>query len=156
MTKTFLLTAVAALAVTTATAEADVFKGRIQYIADNGECAGGPNVGERDNAVFHEFKDVSGERFTALNIIWSYGGDASRINSDLAVGPTLVDIDDASRVGNDPHNPLDNPNAQMAMSITSKTKSGGTIIMEGQIQNPWGDEALNACIMTYLFTGLKK
>jgi hypothetical protein len=156
MTKTLLLSAAAALAVMASTASADVYKGRIQYVADNGECAGGPNVGDRDNAVFHEYRDVSGERFTALNIFWSYGGDGHRLNADLPVDGMLADLDDSSSVGNDPYNPLNNPNAVQKMSISAKTKSGGTIIMEGQLLNPWGDEALNDCIMTYLYTGLKK
>ncbi len=59
-----------------------------------------PNQGDRDNAIFHEYKNVTNERFTAINVFWSYGGDGRRINGN--VGATLTDIDDASSVGPTP------------------------------------------------------
>ncbi len=42
----------------------------------------------------------------------------------------------------------------MKFSVASKVKSSGTIVVGGYIQNPWGDELLNACTVEYLFTGL--
>ena len=145
----------AALFLTQASAHADTYKGRIKWVDNNGSCTNGPNLGDRDNAVFHEYKNVIGERFTSLNLFWFYGGDGKRVNADVVANDILVPVDSAESVGSDTYDPSSNPNATIAISIDIKSKVNGAITMTGRIQNPWGDEALNACIVNYLFTGLK-
>lgn len=148
-------TALAVLSVAGATqAGADVYKGRIKWIAVSPECSGGPNLGDRDNVVFHQFKDVASERFTAVNVFWAYGSDAQRINAN--VGGTLTNVDDARRIGSEAYNPLLNqPTPVSKFSVTSTTASNGTITVKGQIQNPWADSAFDDCIVDYLLTGIK-
>lgn len=146
----------AALAFAPASAHADTYKGRLMWVDDNSLCgSSGPRLGDRYNAVFHEYKNVSGERFTSLNAFRDYGGDGKRINDDVVANDILVPVSSAESIGADSYDPLSNPNVQIAFSIDIKNKGNGIITMIGRIRNPWGDETLNACVVNYLFTGLK-
>jgi hypothetical protein len=155
MKKLLLLAAAAPLAIGISTAEADTFKGRIKWVATSVECSpDGPNLGDRDNAIYHSFKDAAGERFSSLVVLWSYGADGKRLNGQDFPN-ALTDVTSAESVGENSYNAANNPNADIQVSVTSRTVSSGTVVLEGQIRNPYGDETLNDCVVDYLFTGLK-
>jgi hypothetical protein len=154
MTKTFLL-GLAALAIATTAAHADTYyKGRIKWVGVNAGCSGGPNLGDRDNAIYHPF--AAKEPFASLNTFWTYGADGRQLDGQ-AFDSVLRSVTSAKSVGENSYNPANNPKAIIKVSVAaaSVNATARTIVVEGQIQNPWGDENWNACIVDYLFTGIR-
>jgi len=134
------------------------YKGRIIYTQASPDCSpNGPQVGNRDNAIYHPYKST--EPYSALNIFWSYGANGLRLNG-RAFDSNLRALTSAESVGENSYDPLDDPNAVMKVSVFNPSPSNPspappTIIVEGQIQNPWGDVPLNNCVVQFHFTGIR-
>lgn len=157
--KKTIITSMAVLACLATSSLADTYyKGRIVVTQASPECSpDGPRVGDRDNAIYHPFK--SAEPFSSLNVFWSYGSNGHRLNG-RAFDSSLRALTSAESVEANSYDPLTDPNAIMKISVFNPSPSNPspappTIIVEGQMQNPWGDVALNNCVIQYHFTGLR-
>lgn len=159
MMKKTILASFAILAATSTGSLADTYyKGRIIYTTASPECGvNGPQVGNRDNAIYHPFKSTA--PYSSLNIFWSYGSNGLRLDG-RAFDSTARNVTDARSVSAVSYDPLANPNVVMTISAFEPSPSNPspappTLILEGQIQNPYGDETLNACVVQYYFTGVR-
>jgi hypothetical protein len=158
MHKKIIATAIA-LAAASGAAQADVFyKGIIVWNGASPACAGGPNVGDHYETLFHP-KGVTGNAaFSSLNRSWGYGVEGSTLNGHF--NSTLQAVN-ARGIGESPYNPATfTPPGITKVSVTSPNVTNlnpppATIKLVGQIQNPWSDPELNSCIVSYTFNGVK-
>jgi hypothetical protein len=150
--------AAASLCALASTASADTYyKGSLVITAvtedDPGDCNDGPQVGNRDNAIYHPYK--SSEPYASLNYFWTYGGQGMRFNG----GPfpnTLTNVSNADSVGHDPWNAVSDPNLDIEVAVTSQTTpAAGTIKVVGRVRNIYTGDTQNGCVVDFVFVGLK-
>jgi hypothetical protein len=136
------------------------YEGLIRWVKVNATCvsAGGPSAGDRSSALFHPMAIPGNGLYSSINEPWGYGSDdASLPNGNF---DSTLRVVDSRRIGSDPYDPRTSvPKAVTKISITSVQPSYNppplTVTLEGQIQNPWADNTMNACIVDYIFTGIR-
>jgi hypothetical protein len=157
MTKS-IVAALAALAVAATAVHADTYyKGLIRYVAVSEGCGPeGPRAGDTVDATYHPYS--AKEPYSALNLFGHFAADSKELA--LPFDATLRNLTRAVAVYDTSGDVTGNPNLIVKVSVTNPVPSNpspapSTITLEGQIQNPFADVSMNACIADYKFTGFK-
>lgn len=152
--KKSLLAAAVALVALNSQAFADRFFKGVYIVTAATDCTNGPQIGDRDDAVFHP-RDITGnDNYSSLNTFYQFGANGrtlpgasftssfqDTVSQGIGWSDYIPDQVTAIRV-----------TSQTPASLTTSTAS---VILIGEIQNPWGETGLENCIVEFSFAGVR-
>ena len=155
MIKRALVTSTLVLALAQPASAETLFRGIFQFTAVNSSCTDGPHVGDNVNGRFHP-RDVAGNRtFTALNVIWPFGGESWELDAGSFTS-AYVQVTNYTLSWN-AFTP-DKPSFLLVSQQSPATLTATTpdVSLLGKIKNPWGEIGQENCIGTFRFTGVRE
>lgn len=135
-------------------AQADVFFKGVYIVTEASNCPNGPFVDNRDNAIFHPKAITGNENYSSLNIISTFGADGRTLPGQSFTstfkGTVSQGIGWSDFI----------PEADTFIRITSQipatlSATSQSVILQGQIQNPWGELGQENCIVTFNYSGVR-